>query len=115
MAGASLFVYGSLISESRLHSLTGRRFPTRRARLEGFERVLPGRGYPYVVPRPGGRVEGLLLEEIDPASLRALDAYEDEGHLYLRRPVEVTVEGRRVPCETYVGNVEALRSRLGWR
>ncbi len=113
MAGACLFVYGTLMSESHLYSLTGRRFPRRRATLEGFERILPNQGYPYVVPKSGGQVEGFLVEDVDPASLRTLDAYEDEGTLYVRQPVEVAVGGRRVACETYVGNVEALRAQFG--
>ena len=102
MAGASLFVYGTLMSEPHLYSLTGRRFPRQRATLEGFERILPNQGYPYVVPKSGGQVEGFLLQDVDPASVATLDAYEDEGRLYVRRPVEVVVRGRRVPCETYV-------------
>ena len=111
MTGAALFVYGTLMSEARLHALTGRRFPRRPARLEGFERIRPLHGYPYIVPTPGGAVEGFLIEGVDPAALGALDAYEDEGRLYLRRPVEVLVGERRVPCETYIGNPDAVRAR----
>ena len=113
VGGTSLFVYGTLMSEPLLYSLTGRRFPRSRARLEGYERILPNQGYPYVVPKSGGQVEGFLVEDIDEASLRTLDAYEDEGQLYLRRGVEVVADGRRISCETYVGNVEALRAQFG--
>ena len=102
MAGAALFVYGTLMDEERLEQLTGRRFPRRRARLEGFARILAGHGYPTIVPQAGGRVEGVLLEGVDAASLAALDAYEDEGRLYARRPAEVLVDGERVACEVYV-------------
>lgn len=98
----ALFVYGTLTDDTQVQSLTGRRFPRRPATLEGFARILPARGYAYIVPDPGGSVEGFILEEIDAASLRALDAYEDEGRLYLRRPVIVSVDGRRVACEAYV-------------
>jgi len=104
MPGVSLFVYGTLTEESRLESLTGRRFPRRPARLDGYERIEGAAGrYPYLAARPGACADGFLVEDIDPASLRALDAYEDEGRLYVRRRVEVTAEGRRVACETYVG------------
>jgi gamma-glutamylcyclotransferase (GGCT)/AIG2-like uncharacterized protein YtfP len=113
VAGIGLFVYGTLMSEPLLYSLTGRRFPRRRATLEGYERILPNQGYPYVVPKSGGQVEGFLVEEVDDDSLRTLDAYEDEGRLYLRRPVEVNVDGSRAACDTYVGNVEALRAQFG--
>lgn len=98
-----LFVYGTLRDAARLRALTGRQFPSRPARLECWARVEPEGGHPYLVPRLGTAVDGPLLDDVDPASLRALDAYEDEGRLYLRRPVEVLAEGRRVGCETYVG------------
>ncbi len=104
-----LFVYGTLMDESVLYSLTGRRFPRREAELLGFERLIPNNGYPYIIPNSGARVQGILLSGIDPSALVALDHYEDEGYLYHRRQVEVTVEGRRVPCETYVGDVQALK------
>jgi gamma-glutamylcyclotransferase (GGCT)/AIG2-like uncharacterized protein YtfP len=107
VAGRALFVYGSLISEARLRALTARSFPRRPARLDGFERITPPNGYPYIVPKPGSAIEGWLIEDVDPASLARLDAYEDEGRLYLRRPAEVTASGVRVACETYVGNVPA--------
>ena len=105
MPAVSLFVYGSLMSEERFLAVTGRRCPRRPARLEDFARIQSARGYPYVVPRAGCHVDGLLVEGIDPHALRKLDAYEDEGRLYLRRRVWVTVGGERVAAETYVGNL----------
>ena len=102
MGGAALFVYGTLTDEERLEQLTGRRFPHRRATLEGFARVVAAHGYPTIVPQAGGRVEGVLVEGVDAASLAALDAYEDTGRLFARRPAEVLVDGERVACEVYV-------------
>ena len=102
MGGVALFVYGTLTDEERLELLTGRRFSRRRAALEGFARVVAAHGYPTVVPQAGARVEGVLVEDVDAASLAALDVYEDAGRLYARRPAEVLVDGERVPCEVYV-------------
>jgi len=59
-------------------------------------------GYPTVVPSAGELVTGLLLRCVDPESLRALDAYEDEGRLYRRTAASVVVDGRAVACELYV-------------
>ena len=101
MGGVALFVYGTLKDDGRLEDLTGRRFRRRRATLEGFARVLGAHGYPTIVPQADGRVEGVLVEYVDAASLAALDAYEDEG-LYARRPAEVLADGERVACEVYV-------------
>src|SRR5881628_859989 len=102
MGGTALFVYGTLLDEARLEHLTGRRFSRRRAALEGFARAVAAHGHPTIVPQAGGRVEGVLIENVDAASLAALDAYEDEGRLYARRPAEVLVDGERIGCEVYV-------------
>ena len=112
-AGTSLFVYGTLMSEELLQSLTGRRFPRCPATLEDYTRIFPHelRGYPHIVPRQGERVTGVLIENVDPTSLRALDAYEDEGRFYLRRPIEVTARGERVACETYLANLAGVSHR----
>ncbi|MBI2998954.1 MAG: gamma-glutamylcyclotransferase [Deltaproteobacteria bacterium] len=40
------------------------------------------RGYPYILPHSGSKVEGLLIRNLDPESLRRLDCYEDEGRLF---------------------------------
>jgi|SRR5436190_8416286 len=103
MPGAALFVYGTLLDDARVEAVTGRRFPRRAARLDGWERIAPSGGYPYIVARPGGFVDGALLEDVDTDSLCALDRYEDEGRLYVRRAVIVVVDGERVACQTYVG------------
>jgi len=111
MAGeVHLFVYGTLMDESVLRSLTGRSFPGDEAELSGFERFTPDHGYPYIVPNPRAQVHGILLVGIDQAALAALDRYEEEGHLYHRCRVEVTVGWRRVSCETYVGDAEILKA-----
>lgn len=106
----ALFVYGTLLDEKVLYSITGRRFPRWEAELFGFERLVPRNGYPYIIPNPGARVQGILLLGIDLPTLAALDRYEEEGHLYHRCQVEVTVAGRCVTCDTYVGDVEAFKA-----
>jgi gamma-glutamylcyclotransferase (GGCT)/AIG2-like uncharacterized protein YtfP len=111
VAGTALFVYGTLMDERLLATLTGRRFARRPARLEGFARLVPPGGYAYVVPQPGAHVEGILLEDVDPLSLRRLDAYEELGRLYARRPAEVIVEGARRRCQVYVGLPAVTRPR----
>jgi gamma-glutamylcyclotransferase (GGCT)/AIG2-like uncharacterized protein YtfP len=91
------------MDEAQVCALVGRPLPRRPAVLEGYERVLPAGGYPYVVPRDGATVAGLLLDDLDQRALAALDAYEDEGRLYVRRDAVAVAGGRRVPCQVYVG------------
>jgi len=99
-----LFVYGTLTDPERVTALTGKQFERIDATLSGFERVNSPLGYPFILPRPGAIVQGVLLLNVDPASLVQLDAYEAEGDLYRRQPVVVEVADRRVNAMTYVGH-----------
>jgi gamma-glutamylcyclotransferase (GGCT)/AIG2-like uncharacterized protein YtfP len=102
VAGISLFVYGTLLNDALVHTLTGHVFPKRPATLEGFQRVEPPGDYPYITPKPGARVEGCLLDGVDAASLARFDAYEGDG--YVRTALEVTDDtGGSVACESYIG------------
>ncbi len=96
-----LFVYGTLVDPSVQHRVTGRTFPARPARLHGWAQRAAA--YPYVVPSPDDTVDGLLLDDVDAASMARLDAYEDAGRLYERREVTVLVDAAPVTCEVYVG------------
>jgi gamma-glutamylcyclotransferase (GGCT)/AIG2-like uncharacterized protein YtfP len=107
--GTALFVYGTLVDERRMRAVTGRCFGRRPAVLTGYERVAPPREFAYVVPRRGARVDGFLVDGLDAAALAALDAYEDEGRLYLRRVAVAVSGGRRVRCQVYVGRAARAR------
>jgi len=89
--------------------VTGREFPATPARLPGYRREHPPGSYAFVVPDAGAQVDGVLLEGIDPISLARLDDYEDAGRLYVRRAVQVEVDGRSVACDVYVGAAIARR------
>ncbi len=105
----NLFVYGTLTEEKRVVSLTGKPFRRQRAELHHYKRINPKEGYPYIIPKAGDRVRGYVLYGVDPLSLAALDRYEEEGVFYLRRPVEVEVNGKRILCQAYIGNPEKLQ------
>ena len=98
-----LFAYGTLMDEAVVFELTGRRFRRQTARLVGYRRLSPQGGYPYIVPDRDGVVDGLVLREIDADVLRAFDTYEEEGRLYRRTEVMVSVAGRPTSAWTYVG------------
>jgi gamma-glutamylcyclotransferase (GGCT)/AIG2-like uncharacterized protein YtfP len=99
-----LFVYGTLTDPERVTALTGQQFERVNASLSDFERVNSPLGYPFILPKIGAVVDGVLLLNIDPVSLRQLDAYEAEGDLYRRQSVVVQVVDRPVAAATYVGH-----------
>ena len=97
-----IFAYGTLVFPEVVHALTGRRFSSRPAVLEGFACYrLRGRSYPGVVPAPGARTVGVLFARVDLRSLALLDRFE--GDLYVRREVRVRAgDGRLLAALTYV-------------
>ena len=97
-----LFAYGTLLEDAIVAQLTGRCFPKRAARLLGYRKHTPAGGYPYVVPDDNGVVDGCVLQGIDADALRAFDEYEDEGRLYRRVEVTITVAGLPQRAFVYV-------------
>ena len=78
----SLFVYGTLMAEEVIRPLIGR-VPVRRVgTIFGFSRgCVRGEAFPAVL-RSGAddQVEGLLIEDLLPRELRALDYYASHRH-----------------------------------
>jgi gamma-glutamylcyclotransferase (GGCT)/AIG2-like uncharacterized protein YtfP len=99
----NLFVYGTLRDAGRVRRLTGRDFVGEPAVLRGYRRCEPPGSHAYITPDPSGEVCGQILRDVDAAAVQAFDAYEDEGRLYRRVAVRVTVAGRDEPAEAYVG------------
>ena len=97
----TVFVYGTLLDDARVRAVTGRIFSRRRAELRGHRRVWPTGRYPYLVADPSASVHGDLLEDVDPAALEALDAYEDVGTLYIRDEAVVSCGAEQVRCFVY--------------
>ena len=85
----SLFVYGTLMAEEVIRPLIGR-VPVRRVgTIFGFSRgCVRGEAFPAVL-RAGAddQVEGLLIEDLLPRELRALDYYASHRHSN-REPLE---------------------------
>jgi gamma-glutamylcyclotransferase (GGCT)/AIG2-like uncharacterized protein YtfP len=102
MTVSRIFVYGTLQDEQLVERLTGRRFPSRPAVLQGYYRMFdPAIGYPVVRPRAGAAVDGRILDDVGAVALAALDTYE--GHEYRRSIVNVrTVDGTTVEAYIYL-------------
>jgi gamma-glutamylaminecyclotransferase len=98
-----VFVYGTLMDDALVAELTGRRFCKAAATLTGYRKEMPSNDYPYVVPDADARVDGFLLYDVDADALRRIDHYEDEGELYRRTEVVVSVGAGREHAWIYLG------------
>jgi gamma-glutamylcyclotransferase (GGCT)/AIG2-like uncharacterized protein YtfP len=88
-----LFAYGTLIDPRCLDEVLGHRHSGERlrAQLRGYQRKADeGYPYPFIVAADSGVVDGVLLLDLTPYDLQALDRYEEvaEG-VYRRELVEV--------------------------
>lgn len=101
MSEARLFVYGSLLFPEILEVVAGERLELAEAELEHFARLkLRDRVYPAIVPRPGSRVAGRVVDGVTPAGLARIDAFESD--FYARLPVELRSGSRCLRAEAYV-------------
>ncbi len=97
-----LFAYGTLMFPEVFHAVTGAVRTSKAASISDYARYrVRGHNFPGLVPQRGGRVDGRLLEAIDPPLWALLDTFESD--FYAR--VAVTVrrdDGRRLAAQTYV-------------
>jgi gamma-glutamylcyclotransferase (GGCT)/AIG2-like uncharacterized protein YtfP len=105
----NLFVYGTLRDAALVRRLTGRQFSVEAAVLAGYRRFEPPGSYPYITPEPHAEVHGDILRNVDADTLQVFDAYENEGRLYRRVDVWVTISGRREPAQAYVADAPVRR------
>ena len=96
-AAHHVFAYGTLVDPRCLdevlgHTHRGERFA---ARLRGWSRVTSrSYPYPYIVEAPGEVVDGILVMDLSPVDVEALDRYEEvDSGIYRRQPVEVEALG----------------------
>ncbi|MEX2480430.1 MAG: gamma-glutamylcyclotransferase family protein [Gammaproteobacteria bacterium] len=102
-AARRLFVYGTLMFSEVFAAVCGVRPAGQAATVQGYaRRRVRDAIYPALVECAGARTDGLLLDDIDAAQWRQLDAFE--GALYERVTVQVErdADGLRVAAQTYV-------------
>lgn len=97
-----LFVYGTLMCDAIMHSVSGVQPSPLPATLKGYRRyAIKAEPYPAIIPQQDAIVEGVVYRGITPAAWQRLDAYE--GELYTRQRVSVElVQGGTTEAETYV-------------
>ena len=94
-----VFTYGTLQIPEVIKLVTGQAFPSRAARLNGYQRLkIKHRTYPGIIEDPNQSIDGVLYSNVDATALTLLDQFEDI--LYERRLVNI--EGAKYQAFTYV-------------
>jgi gamma-glutamylcyclotransferase (GGCT)/AIG2-like uncharacterized protein YtfP len=101
-ASSRLFAYGTLMMPTVLRAICGDERRLRPAQLPGYARFrVRGQVFPGIVPAAGARTDGVVVDDIDPALWRRLDAFESD--LYERRPVTVaTADDQTLDACAYI-------------
>ena len=111
MKDCHLFVYGTLVLSEVMEAVTGERFASVSAVLQGYGSYLViGKPYPALVPVDGERTSGRLYLDVPALAVRRLDRFE--GELYERRSVRVECGSVRMVAEAFVLSAHA-RDRVG--
>lgn len=100
-----LFFFGSLMDPDLFAVAVGRPlgdFDTAPGILSGFRRrKVRGENYPILVPHPGGRVEGLLVDRLTAAEIDRLHFFEGGEYALSPLPV-VDREGNHAGAHAFV-------------
>jgi gamma-glutamylcyclotransferase (GGCT)/AIG2-like uncharacterized protein YtfP len=103
-----LFVYGTLTDIHVFAVVAGEKPKAQEAVLEGYEKVSSLKSFPYVTPRAGASVEGLLVTGLSAKALAQIDQYEAEGELYHRRKARVRTGADVREAYVYVAAPEMM-------
>jgi gamma-glutamylcyclotransferase (GGCT)/AIG2-like uncharacterized protein YtfP len=98
----NIFTYGSLMFPSVMRAVTGRTFPTKKARLKDYARFkVIGESYPGLTPLKGAVTEGFLHLGVDALSVKRLDDFE--GEFYKRTQILAdALDGGSLSAHAYV-------------
>jgi Gamma-glutamyl cyclotransferase, AIG2-like len=111
-----LFFFGSLMDADLLALVTGRAatdFSTALAVLHGFERRRAiGESFPIIVPHPGGRVDGVLVQDLTDADLARVQFFE--GSDYALHPFTVDCAGERVEVQVFLPTARLEAEEATW-
>jgi len=111
------FFYGTLMDGDVRAAVLGPaagRLAVRRAVLAGFRRVhAPGRSWPVLVRAAGGRVDGILAQDVDPPMARVLLRYEGSAYRLARCRVHIASEAA-VPAAIFLPRIPPAGGR-NWR
>lgn len=97
-----VFVYGTLLADEMMRTVTGNEFQAVSAVAQGYRRAyLADRVYPGIVLDAASEVPGAVYLDVDEESLYRLDYFE--GPEYVRDTLATLLDdGREVLAEAYI-------------
>ncbi len=81
--------------------------------LHGYKKYYTPFGFPFILPHPGGRVDGKNYFDISPEALEKIDHFECEGTLYDRKTVSISAHGKTADAQAYIANLIHIRRNFG--
>jgi hypothetical protein len=111
-----LFFFGSLMDLELLALVIDRPvdgLSTGAAVLHGFERRRAvGESFPIIVPHPGGRVDGVLVEGLTEADLDRIQFFE--GSDYALHPFAVECAAERIEVHVFLPTARLEPEAAAW-
>lgn len=111
-----VFFFGSLMDKELVRLVLDREIGDLHftsAELLGYERRrAKNESFPIIVPTPGGRVEGVLVEGLTAADVERIRWYESDD--YALRPCLVGIEERRHEAHVFLATESLEPEATGW-
>lgn len=97
----SVFTYGTLQIPAVMEAVTGRKFKSENASLDGYERFIVKRQvFPGITAAIDKRVDGRIYFDLDMVAINFLDAFEDV--LYVRKQLSAWCNNRKIQAQVYI-------------
>jgi gamma-glutamylcyclotransferase (GGCT)/AIG2-like uncharacterized protein YtfP len=123
--GFNFFVYGSLREPEVFRSVAGVEFSFDKenvndetlfaepAFLSGYRKLSPDNVFYYAVKKRNARIEGILIHNVPPESIKDIDSYE--GKRYYREQVSVRTASGKASAQAYLVSRETMKKHFGDR
>ncbi|MDX2493742.1 MAG: gamma-glutamylcyclotransferase family protein [Desulfuromusa sp.] len=104
----NIFVYGTLMDQEIMGSVSGDQFKFQKAHLNNYVRKrVRGEVYPAIIGQNNSLVDGILYFDVSAEAVDRLDRFE--GSQYVRNEVLVSCDnGELVQAQTYIIAAESV-------